>query len=134
MRQLLPSRSAAWWTVVVCSLAAVGVFMVFEVLDLDGSDLPRRIFQPSAVSQSSLAESERAMSHGACDVQGTLSQMRPVLLFQHLPLVFFGRVCISPALPGRRLTGNRPRTGIPRASLHSLSTTEDPSRTSGCVV
>ncbi len=42
MRRLLPSRSPPWWVIVLVSLGAVGVFMIFEVMDLDGSDLHGR--------------------------------------------------------------------------------------------
>ena len=70
MRRVLPGKSPAWWAVMVCAVSAVAVFLAFEVLDLDGSDLARRLFQPLIPSQPTLAEAEEGMRHAAFDVSG----------------------------------------------------------------
>jgi hypothetical protein len=68
MRRILPVKSLSWWAVMVCIVAAVAVFLAFEVLDLDGSDLARRLFQPLMSLQPTLAEAERSMRHAAFGV------------------------------------------------------------------
>ena len=70
MRRVLPVKSLAWWAVTVCAVAAVAIFLAFEVLDLDGSDFARRLFQPLIPSQPTLAEAEEGMRHAAFDVSG----------------------------------------------------------------
>jgi hypothetical protein len=70
MRRVLPAKSLAWWAVTVCAVAAVAIFLAFEVLDLDGSDFARRLFQPLIPSQPTLAEAEEGMRHAAFDVSG----------------------------------------------------------------
>jgi hypothetical protein len=47
----IPARRA----VIVWAVAAVAVFLAFEVLDLGGSDLAQRFFQPPISSQPTLA-------------------------------------------------------------------------------
>ena len=68
MRRVLREYSPAWWAVMVCAVAAVAVFLAFEVLDLDGSDLARRLFQPLIPAQPTLAEAEGGMRHPASGV------------------------------------------------------------------
>jgi hypothetical protein len=110
MRRAVASRSLPWWLVVLCSLGAVAVFLMFEVLDLDGSDLHKCIFQPPISSQPMLAESEGAMRQGAFVVSDALGvlQQRPVVLY-------FFTVSAPPTLC-KRLTSTRPRGSIHRVS------------------
>jgi len=117
MRRLLPSRSPAWWVVLLISFTAVGGFMAFEVMDLDGSDLYKRLFQPPIPSQPTLAEAEGVMRHGAFAVQNPPGQLCAlVILLQDSP------DCSSPssstaALRTKQLLRNRPRAYIHGGSL-----------------
>jgi hypothetical protein len=61
MLGLLRVRSPGWWGLVLCLSLAVGAYIVFDVLDIDGSDLQNRIFQDSLTPQTSLVEAERPL-------------------------------------------------------------------------
>ena len=129
MRRLLPSRSPAWWVVVLISLTAVGVFMAFEVMDLDGSDLYKRIFQPPIPSQPTVAEAEAIMRHGAITVQGALGQLHALVVLQQ---PFTGFTCCPGAAPGicgKRLTRIRPRVDLHHASFPPPAPADEPART-----
>ncbi len=121
MRRLLPSRSPAWWVVVLISLAAVGVFMVFEVLDLDGSDLYKRIFQSPIPSQPTMAEAEGIMRHGAFAVQEALGHLDALVVLQQSSTGFSRCPVAAPAISCERLTRIRARgtyTAPPSPHLH----------------
>ena len=60
MLGLLRVRSSVWWGLVLCLSLLVGAHMVFDILDVDGSDLPNRIFHDPLLPQTSLAETERS--------------------------------------------------------------------------
>ena len=126
MRRLLPSRSPVWWVVILMSLSAVGVFMIFEVLDLDGSDLYKRLFQPPIPSQPTLAEAEGVMRHGAFPVQKALGQLCALVI-----LLQYSTGCSSPsrslcALRARRLLMNRPRPHIHGGSFTPTAPGDEP--------
>ena len=133
MKAIPPPRSLAWWTVLVCSLAAVGIFMVFEVWDLDGSDLFRRIFQPSIASQSALADSERVMRHGALGVRDTLSRLRTLAAFQESPPLLSDQPCTAPGHSGTRRPGIGPRTHMRPTPFRLSPPSEEPPTTPDCV-
>lgn len=124
MRRFLMPRTRVWWLVICCALAAVGVFMVFEVLDLEGSDLHKRIFQPPLSSQPTLAEMEGALRHGAFAVRDALG-----ILQQRFAVSYFFSA-ITPPNQGKRFTSNRPRSRIRRVAFPHLpqpmSLTKDP--------
>ncbi len=120
MRRAVASRFLLWWLVVLCSLAAVAVFLMFEVLDLDGSDLHKRIFQPPISSQPMLAESEGAMRHGAFAVRDALG-----VLQQRSVVLYYFTVSAPPTLC-KRLTSIRPRGSIRRASAPPPPAIDDP--------
>jgi hypothetical protein len=131
MRRLLPSRSPAWWVVVLISLAAIGVFMVFEVLDLDGSDLYKRIFRPPIPSQPAVAEAEGVMRHGAFAAQAALGHVHALVLLRQ-PFTGFSRCPhAAPAIFDKRLKRIRPRTDIHRASFPPLAPSDEPPRSPG---
>lgn len=123
MRRLLPSKSPVWWLVVLCSLAAVGVFMIFEVLDLDGSDLSKRIFQPLIPSQPTVAEAE-GVRHGAFAMQAALVVLQQLSTgFSRCP------IAASAIYYGKRLTRIRARVDIHRASLPPPAPGDEPPST-----
>ena len=126
MRGLLPSRSPAWWVVVLISLAAVGVFMVFEVLDLDGSDLYKRIFQPPISSQPTVAEAEGIMRHGAFAVQEALGHLHALVVLQQSCTGFSRCPVDAPAISGERLTRIRARVDLHCASLLPSAPGDEP--------
>lgn len=111
MRRILPVKSLSWWAVMVCTVAAVAVFLAFEVLDLDGSDLARRLFQPLISLQPTLAEAERSMRHAAFGVSEAGGFPLVGLLPQSAML------CGSPAATASRLSGQRHPRALLRAHL-----------------
>jgi len=134
MRRLIPSRSPAWWAVVFCALAAVGLFMVFEVLDLDGSDLYKRIFQPPIPSQPTVADAEGIVRHGAIAVQGALGHLHALVVLQQ-PFADFSRCPgAAPGISGKRLTRIRARVDLHHASFPPPAPADEPPSTPGRVI
>lgn len=131
MRRLLPLRSPAWWAVILCALVGVGVFMVFEVLDLDGSDLYKRIFQPPIPSQPTVAEAEGVMRHGAFAAQEALGHIHALVVLQQPSTVFAHCPYVATAVLCKRLTTIRPRADIHRASFPPPAPTDEPPSTPG---
>jgi hypothetical protein len=126
MRRPLPSKSPVWWVVIICSLAAFGVFMVFEVLDLDGSDLCKRIFWPPISSQPAVAEAEGVMRHRAFAAQVALGHVHALVLLRQ-PFTGFSRCPhAAPAIFDKRLKRIRPRTDIHRASFPPPAPSDEP--------
>ncbi len=120
MRKAVPLRSLAWWVIVLSALAAVAIYMVFEVLDLDGSDLQRRILQPPISSQPSLAESDGATRHGVFMVRDALG-----ILQQRFAVLTYTSLSASPNLR-TRLTTTRPRGALRRVSFTPPPAVDDP--------
>ena len=104
--------------------------MVFEVWDLDGSDLYQRLFQPSSAVPSILADAERSMRHGAFSVRETLSCIRAAGVFQERPLLLSGRPQAGPPLSGKRFVGIHRRPDRARAACRLSASLDEPSRLS----
>jgi hypothetical protein len=115
---------------VIGALAVVGIFMVFEVWDLDGSDLYRRLFQPSLVAQSALADVERNIRLGALGVRETLSRIRVAVVSQEHLLFPPGWSQAGTPVRGKRVTGTPRRTDRARATCRLSASLDDPSRLS----
>jgi hypothetical protein len=54
-------RSIGVWGVALGAFLLVGCYLVFDVLDLDGSDLQHRLFNNAIAPQGAWAETERAL-------------------------------------------------------------------------
>jgi hypothetical protein len=129
MRHLLPFKSRAWWGILLCSLVAVAIFMVFEVLDLDSSDLYKRIFQPPIPSQPTVADAEGIMRHGAIAVQGALGHLHALVVLQQ-PFTGFSRCpSAAPGICGKRPTRIRARVDLHHASFPPPAPADEPPRT-----
>jgi hypothetical protein len=115
MRRLLPAKSLTWWAVIGCTLAAVAVFLAFEVLDLDGSALAQRLFQPPISSQPTLAEAEGVMRHAAFGVPDT-GCFHLADVFSRPFLVLWSRLDAIP-----RLSAQHPTRPLLRPHLHRAS-------------
>ena len=86
--------------------------MIFEVMDLDGSDLYKRFFQPPLLSQPTLAEAEGVMRHGASAVQKVLGQLCALVVLEQYSTGFSSPSRSTSALRAKRLLRNRPRAHI----------------------
>ena len=130
MRHVLPVKSRGWWIVVLCALATVAIFMAFEVLDLDGSDLYKRIFQPPISSEPTVAWAEEIMRHGAFAIPEALGHTQALDSLQ-LPSTSVSRCLDATSVPlGRRLTAIRPHARLHCASIHPPALSDEPSRPS----
>jgi hypothetical protein len=128
MRHVLPVKSRGWWTVVLCALAAVAIFMAFEVLDLDGSDLYKRLFQSPIPSELTVAWAEEIGRHGAFAIPEALGHMQ-ALDSLRLPSTGVSRCLDATSVPlGRQLTAIRPRARLHRVSFHPPAPSDEPSR------
>ena len=128
MRRFLRSRCQAWWAIVLCSLAAIAVFMIFEVLDLDGSSLHARIFQPPLSSQPAVAESENAIRYGTFASYATAPHPQASFVVQAAPLSRFGTSAIPGVTLKRCLLRRRSLFGGRRADLSCTPSLDEPPR------
>jgi hypothetical protein len=126
MRRLLPSRYPAWRVLVLCSLAAVGVFIVFEVLDLDGSDLYKRIFQPPIPSSPILAEAEGVLRQGTYAIQKAPGHIHALVDLRQPSARVSRCPYTAPAIVGMRLTRIHRRAHIRRATFPSPAASDEP--------
>jgi hypothetical protein len=128
MRHALPVKSRGWWAVVLCTLATVAIFMAFEVLDLDGSDVYKRLFRSPIPSEPTVAWAEEIVRHGAVAIPEAVGHMQSL---GSLRLPYMGVSCCLDATSApldRRLTANRPRASLHRASSHPPASSDEPAR------
>lgn len=100
--------------------------MVFEVMDLDGSDLYKRLFQPPIPSQPTLAEAEGVMRHGAFTVQNPPGQPCALVILQQYPAGFSSPSCSTSSLRAKRFLRNRPRAHVHGRSLTPATPGDEP--------
>jgi hypothetical protein len=124
MRQVLPVKSRVWWVVVCCSLAAVALFMTFEVLDLDGSHVCKRLLQPPIPS--SVAWTEEVMRNGAFASHEALGHLQALDSLRPPSTGVTRCLGAMSATLARRLTTIRPRTSLYRASFHPPTPGDEP--------
>ena len=129
MRRLLPSRSPAWWAVVLFSLATVGIFMVFEVMDLDRSDLNKRIFQPPISSQLTAVDAEGVLRYGALPIQKALGPTHALVELWRPSTGVSHCQYAAPVTAGRLLARIRVRVDIHRSSLAPPAPGDEPPST-----
>jgi len=125
MRRVLPGKSPAWWAVMVCAVSAVAVFLAFEVLDLDGSDLARRLFQPLIPSQATLAEAEEGTRQAALGFSGA-GCFRLVGVLSQSSLARGARSTAMPRLSGQRRPRAPLRAFLRRAAFASPGASDEP--------
>lgn len=67
-------RSRAWGGLFLFALLAVGLYIAFEVLDLDGSELSSRLFGTAVAAEPARAETERLLHQapGTREIPGLL--------------------------------------------------------------
>ena len=125
MRRILPVKSLTWWAVMACAVAAVAVFLAFEVLDLDGSGLATRLFQPLMSLQPTLAEAERSMRHAAFGVSEA-ERFPLVGLLPQSALLRGSRAATAPHLSGQRRPRALLRVHLRRAAFAPPGTSDEP--------
>ncbi len=124
----MPQRSLAWWAIVACALAAVGAFMLFEVWDLDGSDLYHRLFQPPIPAQSPLVDAERTLRLGVFCAQDTEGGTCATRISLERPFSVADRLRPGPHLQRRRPAGFLRGTGRAPVGCPSSASLDDSSR------
>jgi len=118
-------RSRGWWGVFLCACLATGVYVAFDILDLDGSDLREPLPGNAIAAEPVGAEAERFQSQA-------LSTPEPSHL-AFLPLNLSSTSDsprVSPGVPlstiALRLGHLRPRASLHRETISSTSTAGDP--------
>lgn len=119
MLGVLRVRSSGWWGLVLCLSLAVGAYIVFDVLDVDGSDLHNRILHNPIAPPTLSAEAERSVHEGVLPPDPRARMEAPRLVERlFAPLNASARA--APESLRSRLRGIYPR--VHAVSLDSLST------------
>jgi len=118
-------RSHGWWAVFLCACLAMGVYIAFEVLDLDGSNLRDLGPRTAIAAESASADAERFL-HQAPSIADA-----PGLVFPSIAVGFAsesrhlsGQVN-SPALAAWQ-GHSLPRTHLGQEASSAGSPTDDP--------
>lgn len=102
--------------------------MIFEVMDLDGSDLYKRIFQPPIPSQPVVAEAE-GVRHSAFAIQAALGHLVALVDLRQPSPAVSRRPYTAPVLVGMRLTRIRARAHIRRPTFAPPAPGDEPPST-----
>jgi hypothetical protein len=117
--------SWGWWAVLSCACVAMGVYLSFEVPDLDGSNLRSPLPDSAIAAKSAFADVQRSL-HPAPSPGGALgfALRPPALRFDFEPSQGVPRLS-EPAIVARRVY-LRPRTDMSREAASATSRGEDP--------
>ncbi len=126
MRCFLPSKSPTWGAAALCALAALGLFMSFEVLALDGPDSSQSIFQPPISSQPPVAEAEGIVRNGAFAVREPPGSLHSLTSLDQPSSVVSGGPYAADGHLRRRYTFIRLPAHIRRASCSPRAPPDEP--------
>lgn len=118
-------RSQAWWGVFLCAFVGMGSYVAFDVLDLDGSDLPNRLFGNAIAEEASQAETERLL-HPAPSTPEAPGPTSLLLALRSVPESPQLIPCTTSATCVARFGQIRPRAHVSRATPSATPSTEDP--------
>jgi hypothetical protein len=120
--------SISWWGVVLGAVFLVGCYLVFDVLDLDASDLKNQLLSDAIAPQGAWVEAERGL-HQSRVATGAPN---PGVLFIH-PLPdsrFLGTLPHAASVPvNSQVHWIRPRAHAGRDCLNPSSSPDDLPRT-----
>jgi hypothetical protein len=111
LKDIQKRRFPGGWVVFVCVFLAVGVFITFEVLDLDGSNFQRPLPDSVIVAEPTSADVEQLLPQ-ALSAPGAQSSVSLSLDLSLPPEPF--EVCSRSGINGLRARLNH---ALPRASL-----------------
>lgn len=120
--------SSGWWGLVLCASLAVGAHIVFDILDVDGSDLRNRTFNDPLVAQTSLVETKRPL-HLASECRHGWGRMPVAVLLRQSSARFSPQYKSVPAAARVRLHRILPRAHVRLNARLAPSTTDDQART-----
>lgn len=118
-------RSRGWWGLFLCACLAMGVYIAFDVLDLDGSDLRDPLPGNAIAAEPVGAEAERFLSQDLATPDASKPVFVPVVLASasESPRLTSGS-SLSPVAP--RLERIRPRVSLRGEMTSPTSTAGDP--------
>jgi hypothetical protein len=99
-------RSDGWWAVFLCAFLAMGVYIAFEVLDVDGSNLRDMGPGTAIAAEPASADAERFLHHAPAIADA------PGLVFPSIPVAF--------ASESRQLAGQATPTTLAARQGHFL--------------
>lgn len=129
MRKAVREWSPAWWCLVATLALVVTAHIVFDLIDIDGSDLPDQLFHGSLVAVTGRAESARQLASAASLAWHALDRPAgyPVVSYPSSH-VTRQRLAALPATHGSRLARRSP-VHVSRACIHtSPPAAADPAR------
>ncbi len=120
-------RSPCGWVGLFSTLLALGLYVAFDPLDLDGLDLCARLFRNAITADLSLTEAESFFAHDPLSSEGLGSPALPPT-----PLSVLAPAKVPPRMaPATRIAGSnqlplraQARRGL--SSTTSISPTEEP--------
>lgn len=117
--------SGGWWAVLLCAFLALGVYIVFEALDVDGSDLRDWLSGNAIAAQSTRAETKRPF------YQASATPWASELVSLSLTLRFIAKSTqvtsrIPPAVFAGRPGQIRPRARVSRETPCATSPIGEP--------
>jgi len=118
-------RSRGWWGVFLCACLAMGVYIGFDVLDLDGSDLRDPLPGNAIVAEAAGSEAERFLTQDLSTSEASNPVFLPLVLssVSESPRVTSGTILSTIAL---RLERIRPRVSLGGEMTSPTSTAGDP--------
>ena len=118
-------RSRAWWGVCLCAVLAMGAYIVFDMLDLDGSSL-RSAWAGSAIAaEAAGGETERLLPPSETAPQAPILGPAVGAVGFDPPSGFLHRSLPMPRLGAWR-SPTLPRTNLAKETASATSPTTDP--------
>jgi len=118
-------RSRAWWGVFLCAVLAMGAYIVFDMLDLDGSNL-RDAWGGSAIAAEAVGgETERFLPPTEAAPHATVFEFSVGAVGLDSLCGSFRRPAPAPRLGASR-SATLPRTNLAKETSSTTSPSADP--------
>ena len=118
-------RSLGWWSVFLCACLAMGVYIAFDILDLDGSELRNPLPGDTLAAEPARGETERLLPQ-APPTPEPLGLLPPSLTLRAVTEHPQNSSRAVPAPSAPRLDRIRPRSHLQQAVSSTRSSTSDP--------
>ncbi len=117
-------RSRGWWGVFLCAFLALGVYIAFDVLDLDGSQLRDPLQGNAIAAESTQAETDRLLRYAPLtpETPGPIHLSPDFRFASESPQVSPGTTAVAFA---PWLAAVRPRANLRQETSSASSPTDD---------